>query len=131
MDVAARRTRWVSIFGVAVLAIGILLLGLVPTLEVYFASVSIPLPLPTRLVMGLSTYATAYWWASLAVCVALFATITRLTREGSLHDGERGMAREVALTRVEPIVIVVLGVVVGAMVLAMFLPIFDVVNATS
>lgn len=129
MDTSARRTRWVSIFAVATGATVILLIGLVPTLKVYFESVGIPLPLPTRLVMGLSTIVMAYWWATLVVGVALLLGLTRLTRVSVLHDGGVDRAREVALTKFEPIVIVGLSVVVGAMVLAMFLPIFDVVSA--
>jgi len=129
MDISARQARWVSILAVATGATVILLFGLVPTLRVYFASAGIPLPLPTRIVVGLSTFVTVYWWASLAVGVALFLGLTRLTRVDAIHGGEANTAREAALTKLEPIVILGLSVVVGAMVLAMFLPIFDVVSA--
>ena len=129
MDFSARQTRWGSIFAVASGAMVILLFGLVPTLKVYFASAGIPLPLPTRIVMGLSALVTAYWWASLPAGVALFLGLTRLRKAGVLHDGEVDTSTEAMLSKLEPVMIVGLGVVVGGMVLAMFLPIFDVVSA--
>lgn len=128
MDFSARQTRWVSILAVASGAIVILLFGLVPTLKVYFASAGIPLPLPTRIVMALSALLTAYWWASLAAGVALFLGVTRLTKVSVLQDDQAHASTEAVLSKMEPIMIVGLGVVVGGMILAMFLPIFDAVR---
>ena len=44
-------------------------------------------------------------------------------------SAEVDTAVEVLLAAMEPIMIVVLGVVVGGMIVAMYLPIFDMINA--
>ncbi len=51
------------IMSVAVLAITVLLLFVIPVFETMFASVGLALPLPTRIVMGLSRFLKTYWWA--------------------------------------------------------------------
>jgi type IV pilus assembly protein PilC len=51
------------IISVAVLAIAILLIFVIPTFEEMFASVDMELPLPTRLVIGMSSFLTDWWWA--------------------------------------------------------------------
>ena len=129
MRFSARQTRWIGISSVAVGAFVLLMFGVIPTLESYFASVGIPLPLPTRIVMGMSAFVTAYWWACLGAGVVLIAGATRLTTRGAFDQDNPDPAAEAVLTKWEPIMIVGLGVMVGGMILAMFLPIFDVVNA--
>jgi type IV pilus assembly protein PilC len=57
---------------VAVVAVVIMLLFVIPTFENMFASVNLTLPLPTRIVIGLSQLLQSYWWAmagSIAVAV--------------------------------------------------------------
>src|SRR5918997_3040627 len=54
------------ILSVAVIAIGVLLLFVIPVFEEMFASVGMALPLPTRVVIGLSKFLKAYWWAMIA-----------------------------------------------------------------
>jgi type IV pilus assembly protein PilC len=51
------------ILTVAVLAVVILLLFVIPTFQTMFESAGIPLPMPTRVVIGLSAFLQAYWWA--------------------------------------------------------------------
>ncbi|MGQ0643311.1 MAG: type II secretion system F family protein [Gemmatimonadaceae bacterium] len=51
------------IMSVAVIAIAVLLLFVIPVFETMFASVGLALPLPTRIVMGLSRFLKGYWWA--------------------------------------------------------------------
>ncbi len=51
------------IVSVAVLAITVLLLFVIPVFETMFASVGLALPLPTRIVIGLSKFLKGYWWA--------------------------------------------------------------------
>lgn len=51
------------ILTVAVSAVLILLYFVIPTFQQMFSSAGIPLPLPTRLVIGLSDLLQAYWWA--------------------------------------------------------------------
>src|SRR5688500_7067516 len=51
------------IMGVAGIAILVLLLFVIPVFESMFASVGLPLPLPTRVVIGMSKFLKGYWWA--------------------------------------------------------------------
>jgi type IV pilus assembly protein PilC len=227
------------IFSVAGAAIAILLIFVIPTFQNMFASAGIPLPLPTRVVIGMSAFLQAYWWAVIVAIIAgVFAlraiaanptgrlyldklmlnlpilgdlqrkaAVARFTRtlgtlvssgvsilEGleitaktagnrvihdavmgsrasiaggetisgplkesgvfppmvvqminvgeqtggldemlskiaDFYDEEVDAAVEVLLKAMEPIMIVVLGVVVGGMIVAMYLPIFDMINA--
>ncbi|MDH3732112.1 MAG: type II secretion system F family protein [Gemmatimonadota bacterium] len=50
------------VLSVAVLAIAILLLFVIPVFETVFASFGQTLPLPTRIVIGLSNALESYWW---------------------------------------------------------------------
>ncbi|HEU4994317.1 MAG TPA: type II secretion system F family protein [Gemmatimonadaceae bacterium] len=51
---------------VAVGAITVLLIFVIPTFERMFREAGIPLPLPTRIVIGMSQFLQAYWWIVLA-----------------------------------------------------------------
>jgi type IV pilus assembly protein PilC len=227
------------ILTVAVVAISVLLIFVIPTFQNMFASVHLDLPLPTRIVIGLSNMLKSYWWAILAILgftvfsinryyktapgrlqidsmllqtpvlgdVLRKAAVSRFTRTlGTLissgvsildgleitartagnmvihnavmesrasiaggetiaaplqkskvfppmvismiavgeqtggldemlskiadfYDDEVDAAVSALLSLMEPIMIVVLGVIVGGMVVAMYLPIFDMVNA--
>ena len=227
------------IFSVAGGAVVILLIFVIPTFQAMFESAGIPLPLPTRVVIGMSAFLQAYWWACLAGVIGgtigirqfyqtdagnLFidrlllaapvlgdlqrkAAVSRFTRtlgtlvssgvsilEGleitaktagnrvihdavmgsrasiaggetiagplkesgvfppmvvqminvgeqtggldemlsrvaDFYDDEVDTAVEALLAALEPIMIVVLGVVVGGVIVAMYLPIFDMINA--
>ncbi len=52
-----------------------------------------------------------------------------LTKIADFYDDEVDTAVDALLAAMEPIMIVVLGVVVGGMIVAMYLPIFDMINA--
>jgi type IV pilus assembly protein PilC len=52
-----------------------------------------------------------------------------LTKIADFYDEEVDAAVEALLAAMEPIMIVFLGVVVGGMIIAMYLPIFDMMNA--
>jgi type IV pilus assembly protein PilC len=54
-----------------------------------------------------------------------------LTKIADFYDEEVDAAVDALLAAMEPIMIVVLGVVVGGMIVAMYLPIFDMINAVS
>jgi len=58
------------IMSVAVIAIAVLLLFVIPVFETMFAGVGLALPLPTRIVIGASDFLRSYWWAIIAVAVA-------------------------------------------------------------
>lgn len=227
------------IMSVAAIAVAVLLIFVIPTFQSMFASVNLELPLPTRVVIGMSEILTGYWWLIIAVVAALVflvrnyyntnkgrkqidllllnspvlgdllrkSTVSRFTRtlgtlissgvnilEGleitaktagnrvihdavmearssiaggetiagplekskvfptmvismiavgeqtggldtmlnkiaDFYDEEVDVAVSALLSLMEPIMIVVLGVVVGGMVVAMYLPIFDMMNA--
>jgi len=55
------------IMSVAAIAITVLLIFVIPTFQNMFASAHIDLPLPTRIVIGLSHGLKTYWWLLLAV----------------------------------------------------------------
>jgi len=227
------------ILSVAVIAISVLLIFVIPTFQQMFASVNLQLPLPTRMVIGASNVLKEYWWAIIgAIGAGVFAlnryyqtapgrlqidtmllktpvlgdvlrkaAVSRFTRTlGTLissgvsildgleitartagnmvihnavmesrasiaggetiaaplakskvfppmvismisvgeqtggmdemlskiadfYDDEVDAAVSALLSLMEPVMIVVLGVIVGGMVIAMYLPIFDMVNA--
>ncbi len=227
------------ILTVAVSAIAILLVFVIPTFQTMFASAGIALPLPTRVVIGLSAIMQGYWWAFVIGAVLAVvgirylygtdggrlaidrmilsfpiigdlqrkAAVARFTRtlgtlvssgvsilEGleitartagnrvihdavmgsrasiaggetiagplkesgvfppmvvqminvgeqtggldemlrkiaDFYDEEVDAAVEVLLSAMEPVMIVFLGVIVGGMIVAMYLPIFDMINA--
>ncbi len=51
------------IMSVAVIAVVVLLIFVIPVFQSMFASVGLALPLPTRIVIGLSNALKSYWWA--------------------------------------------------------------------
>ncbi|HEU4698304.1 MAG TPA: type II secretion system F family protein [Gemmatimonadales bacterium] len=62
------------IMSVAVIAIAVLLIFVIPTFQSMFASVNMELPLPTRIVIGMSDLLIGFWWAFLAgIGAAVFA----------------------------------------------------------
>lgn len=63
------------IMSVAFIAIAVLLIFVIPVFESMFASVGLALPLPTRVVIGLSSFLKSYWWAVGAGAVGLFYLI--------------------------------------------------------
>ncbi len=79
-EALARRVKGAMLYpgvvlSVAVMAIVILLLFVIPTFEQMFASFNQTLPLPTRLVIGASALLQSYWWAlagGLIVSVVIF-----------------------------------------------------------
>jgi len=53
------------IMAVAAIAICILLVFVIPTFQTMFASANLELPLPTRIVIGMSHFLIGFWWAIL------------------------------------------------------------------
>lgn len=78
------------IMSVAGLAITVLLLFVIPTFEAMFASVGLPLPLPTRIVIALSNFLQAYWWA---VGIGLFIGFHMLKRYYATSNGQLAIDR--------------------------------------
>ncbi len=74
------------IMSVAVIAISVLLIFVIPTFQSMFASVNMELPLPTRVVIAMSNFLTSYWWAILGgIALTLFA----IKRYYATPDGKK------------------------------------------
>ena len=65
------------ILSVAVIAISVLLIFVIPTFQNMFASVNLDLPLPTRIVIGMSNVLKHYWWAIIGVVVGSMFMVNR------------------------------------------------------
>ena len=65
------------IFAVAIPAVAILLMFVIPTFQSMFESAGVALPLPTRVVIAASDLMKSYWWALLATGVAAIALLRR------------------------------------------------------
>jgi len=58
------------IFSVALAAVLVLLIFVIPTFQNMFASAGVPLPLPTQIVISMSQFLQDYWWALILGVVA-------------------------------------------------------------
>ena len=65
------------VLSVALVAIAVLLLFVIPVFEDVFASFNTTLPLPTRIVIGLSSFLEHYWWGILAAGAGGFLVFRR------------------------------------------------------
>jgi len=65
------------IFAVAGIAISVLLVFVIPTFQQMFASVNMALPLPTRIVIGMSDFLINYWWAVIGIIGATIFAIRK------------------------------------------------------
>src|SRR5213079_2380954 len=88
------------IISVAVIAISVLLIFVIPTFQNMFASVNLELPLPTRIVIGLSNLLKNYWWAIIGAIGAGVFGLTRYykTAPGRLQI-DRMLLRKSAVSR--------------------------------
>jgi type IV pilus assembly protein PilC len=74
------------IFSVAGGAVSVLLIFVIPTFQTMFESAGVPLPLPTRIVIGMSSFLGNFWWALIVGMVA-FVVLFRAyykTKNGEL-----------------------------------------------
>lgn len=78
------------IMSVAVIAIAVLLIFVIPTFQTMFASVNMELPLPTRIVIGLSDALINYWWAIIGIVVAACFGLNRYYQSS---DGRKNIDR--------------------------------------
>jgi type IV pilus assembly protein PilC len=81
-DALVRKVKGALIYpgvisGVAGSAIAILLLFVIPTFQSMFESVGLALPLPTRIVVAMSVFLQAYWWAIIIVVFLGFQSLKR------------------------------------------------------
>jgi type IV pilus assembly protein PilC len=63
------------IISVAIIAIAVLLVFVIPTFENMFASAGMELPLPTRIVIGMSNGLINYWWMAILAIGGVFFAI--------------------------------------------------------
>src|SRR5208283_4074596 len=70
----------VSVIGLAVLIVGALLKFVVPIFANLFAGLGVALPLPTRVVMGLSSFVGQFWWFFIVGGVALVFGIKQIRK---------------------------------------------------
>ncbi|MEN8374168.1 MAG: type II secretion system F family protein [Gemmatimonadota bacterium] len=73
------------ILGVAVSAVAILLIFVIPTFQTMFESAGVPLPVPTQIVIGMSAFLQAYWWA---VLLGMAATVVAIRMTYKTDGGE-------------------------------------------
>src|SRR5918992_3673008 len=88
-DALVRKVKGAAIYpgvimSVAVIAIAVLLLFVIPVFEEMFASVGMALPLPTRVVIALSKFLQGYWYT---VAGGIAATIWLLRRYYATNAG--------------------------------------------
>ena len=90
-DALVRKVKGAMIYpgvitGVAATAIVVLLVFVIPTFEKMFASVGMALPLPTRVVIGMSRFLQGFWWAVIAAIVVLVVSVKKYysTPDGKL-----------------------------------------------
>jgi len=70
----------VSVIGIAVIIVGCLLKFVVPIFVNLFASLQVDLPLPTRIVMGLSYVVGRFWWVLFALIAVLVIGIKQMKK---------------------------------------------------
>jgi type IV pilus assembly protein PilC len=94
-DALVRKVKGAMIYpgvitSVAGIAIVVLLVFVIPVFEKMFASVGMALPLPTRVVIGMSQFLQHYWWAVIA---ALVAGVFSLKKYYATPDGKLAIDR--------------------------------------
>ncbi len=74
------------IFSVAGIAVAMLLIFVIPTFQKMFASVGMELPLPTRIVIGMSDFLINYWWALILI---IGGAVYAIRQYYATHDGRK------------------------------------------
>ena len=71
----------VSVISIAVLIVGALLKFVVPIFANLFAGLGVELPLPTRIVMGLSAFVSNFWWVVVLFIVILVVAVKQIRKQ--------------------------------------------------
>ena len=71
----------VAVISIAVIVVGCLLKFVVPIFSNLFASLDVTLPLPTRIVMGLSAAVQNYWWVVFVLGIAGVVAVKQLKKD--------------------------------------------------
>src|SRR6202142_1742918 len=70
----------VAVVSMAVLIVGPLLKWVVPIFANLFAGLGVALPLPTRIVMGLSAFINTFWWMFIVAGVGIFFGVKQIRK---------------------------------------------------
>ncbi len=70
----------VAVVSIATLIVGALLKWVVPIFSNLFAGLGVTLPLPTRIVMGMSAFVQNFWWVFIAVVVGFVFGIKQIRK---------------------------------------------------
>jgi type IV pilus assembly protein PilC len=70
----------IAVVSMALLIVGALLKWVVPIFANLFAGLGVSLPLPTRIVMGLSAFVQTFWWMFFAGSAAIFFGIKQIRK---------------------------------------------------
>ncbi len=70
----------IAVVGIATLIVGALLKWVVPIFANLFAGLGVALPLPTRIVMGLSYFVQNFWWVVIGTLVGLVFGIKQIRK---------------------------------------------------
>ena len=73
----------VAVVSIACLIVGALLKWVVPIFANMFAGLGVALPLPTRIVMGLSAFVQTFWWFFIVGVVGLFFGVKQIRKNPS------------------------------------------------
>jgi type IV pilus assembly protein PilC len=71
----------VAVVSMAVLIVGALLKFVVPIFKNLFAGLGVSLPLPTRIVMGLSDFIVQFWWVFIVAVVGLIFGMKQIRKD--------------------------------------------------
>ena len=71
----------VAVIGIALIVVGCLLKFVVPIFSNLFASLDVALPLPTRIVMGLSAVVGRFWWVVFVLGIGGFFAIKQMKKD--------------------------------------------------
>ncbi len=71
----------VAVIGIAVIVVGCLLKFVVPIFSNLFASLDVALPLPTRIVMGLSAIVGQFWWVVFVLGIGGFFVVKQIKKD--------------------------------------------------
>jgi len=71
----------ISVISIAALVVGALLKFVVPIFANMFSSMGVELPLPTKIVIGLSNFVGRFWWIMIGGMVVLFLVIRYIYKD--------------------------------------------------
>ncbi len=71
----------VAVVSIAVLIVGCLLKFVVPVFVSLFIGLQVDLPLPTRIVIGLSNFVSQFWWVFFLLMIALVIAIKQFRKD--------------------------------------------------